>query len=55
MRYISIVLAAILVSACAGMDPMSDSSGGGGMSGSSASSTNSYLQPLRPGDTYYGN
>lgn len=55
MRYISIVLAAILVSACSSMDPMSDSSGGGGMSGSSASSTSDYPQPLRPGDTYYGN
>lgn len=54
MRYISIVLATIFVSACAGMDPMGDSSGGGGMTGNSASGTSYYPQPLLPGDTYYG-
>ena len=53
MKYISIVLAAILVSACAGMDSTGDS-GGGGMSGTSASGSSQYPQPLKPGDIYYG-
>lgn len=60
MRYIliiSIVLASTLVSACGSMYPMGDSSGGGGMNGSSASGNGQYMrpmQPLQPGDVYYG-